>query len=211
VTKIKKDLITKAKVKKQYAKVKAEHQKQATATPSATHDTNADPTDPQNDDESATAPAQIHPERQAMLDAPSSSRPPRPNPNPNPRRQQPSTDASTEADDANTTAADLEHHNPTTEHEPQPYKPQQQKRPRKQNKPDYYTKELATAERVKKQAEERAAEFARRDQERQSRIAERERYRKAMAKAKTPGRDGKPKVGRESKLLLERVMRIVGN
>jgi hypothetical protein len=191
VTKIKKELITKAKVKKQYAKIKAEHQKHAAATSTPNDHPNEPGTqlEPQDDVQQTTSnPPTIHPERQAMLD--SSSRPrPHPNPDnndpssPNPEQQQPG--------------------------ENQDQKPRHQRRPRKQ-RPDYYTKELAAAERAKKQAEERRAEFARREQERQQRIAERERYRKAMAKAKAPGRDGKPKIGRESKVLLERVKKIMG-
>ncbi len=179
VTKIKKELITKAKVKKQYAKIKAEHQKQATA-PSTTAEHHPDP----DNDESAPAPVAIHPERQAMLD--SSSRP----------RSSPQQQA-TDAPDGDPTA-------------PQPQGQEgRPRRPRKQ-RPDYYNKELAAAEKAKKKAEEREAEFTRRQEERQRAIADRERYRKAMAKAKEPGRDGKRKVGRESKLLLDRVKKMMG-
>jgi hypothetical protein len=182
VTKIKKDLITKAKVKKQYAKVKAEHQKQATTTEpqDPTTQTAAAAEDGETTNQPAPEPAQLHPERQAMLDSTA-----HPDANPNDGTE------------------------PTSEQQ-QP----RQRRPRKQHqhqqRPDYYTKELAAASHAKQQAEERAAEFARRDQERQQRVAERERYRRAMDKAKTPGRDGKVKVGKESRLLLERVQRMMG-
>ena len=180
VTKIKKELITKAKVKKQYAKVKAEHQKQATAPPPTTAEDQPD----QDNDGPAPAPVAIHPERQAMLD--SSSRP-------RSNAQQQATDDP----DAGPTA-------------PQP--PGQEGRPRRTRKqrPDYYNKELAAADKAKQKAEEREAEFTRRQEERQRAIADRERYRKAMAKAKEPGRDGKRKVGREGKLLLDRVKKMVG-
>ncbi|KAL2129148.1 hypothetical protein VTI74DRAFT_8168 [Chaetomium olivicolor] len=184
VTKIKKDLITKAKVKKQYAKIKAEHQKKAAAAPQAPAippddetATATQPTQEETNAQPAPAPA-IHPERQAMLD--SSSRL-------NPEvRQNP--------DDAN--------------QQDQPSQERRPRRPRNQ-RPDYFNKELAEAEKAKKAAEERAAEFARREQERQQRIAERERYRRAMAKAKAPGRDGKRKLGRESKLLLDKVKKMM--
>ncbi len=181
VTKIKKELITKAKVKKQYAKIKAEHQKQA-AAPSATPEDHPD----QDNDEPGPAPVAIHPERQAMLD--SSSRP-----GSNPQQQ------ATDGLDTDPTA-------------PQPQGQGQEGRPRRPRKqrPDYYNKELAAAEKAKKKAEEREAEFTRRQEERQRAIADRERYRKAMAKAKEPGRDGKRKVGRESKLLLDRVKKMMG-
>ncbi|KAK4156511.1 hypothetical protein C8A00DRAFT_30583 [Chaetomidium leptoderma] len=183
VTKIKKDLITKAKVKKQYAKIKAEHQKQAAPTLPTEGD---EPTGHQNDhDQPAEAQAQIHPERQAMLDDPSS--------HPNQQQQAPG-DADPDGKPSS----------------PQRRQERRPRNPRKQQRPDYYTKELAAAEQAKQQAEERAAEFARREQERQQRIAERERYQKAMAKAKAPGRDGKPKVGKEGRVLLKRVMKIMG-
>ncbi len=170
VTKIKKDLITKAKVKKQYAKIKAEHQKQATAAPTAEA---TEATETHNDNDSQPAPVAIHPERQAMLDGPN---------------------ADNDAAAGSPTSA---------QHE------RRQRRPRKQ-RPDYYTKQLAAADEAKKKAEERAAEFARRQQEREKAIADRERYRKAIAKAKEPGRDGKRKVGREGKLLLDRVKKMMG-
>ncbi|KAK4103577.1 hypothetical protein N658DRAFT_514404 [Parathielavia hyrcaniae] len=195
VTKIKKELITKAKVKKQYAKMKAELQNQAAATTTPTdddhhhHDEANTHTEPQNDDQTAPNPRQIHPERQALLDPPT-------NPEPQPT---PTTDPS-----------------PANEQDQPQQQPQSQphssgpRRPRKPRRPDYYTKDLAAAERAKQEAEQRAAELARRERERQQRVAERERYRRAMAKAKTPGRDGKLKVGRESNILLERVKRIMG-
>lgn len=195
MTKIKKDLITKAKVKKQYAKVKAEHQKHAPPPPAIPEETTssftttANPTQQETTDQPDPATG-IHPSRQAMLDTSSRPRPP---------QQQPdnTTAQSAEGDDHQS------QQNPPNDH-------RQRRSRNQQRRPDYYTKELAHADKAKKAAEERAAEFARRDQERQTRIAERERYRKAMDKAKTPGRDGKVKVGRESKLLLERVQRMMG-
>ena len=186
MTKIKKDLITKAKVKKQYAKVKAEYQKQAAAA------TVPEPTiaEPGQGDESSNQQSaspipeevQIHPDRQAMLDS----------------ENQTPTQSAADAD-----ADDQQ------QQQQQPRQPRQRHQKR-QRRPDYFSKQLAAAEEAKKQAEERAAEAARREQERQKRMAERERYRKAMAKAKAPGRDGKRKIGRESKVLLERVQKLMG-
>jgi hypothetical protein len=46
--------------------------------------------------------------------------------------------------------------------------------------------------------------------ERQAKIEERERFRKAMAKARTGGPNGQRKLGRESNVLLEKVKRMVG-
>ena len=45
--------------------------------------------------------------------------------------------------------------------------------------------------------------------QRQQKLEERERFRKAMAKARTGGKNGQRKLGRESKVLLERVQRMV--
>lgn len=196
MTKIKKELITKAKVKKQYAKIKAEHKKQAEAEPTI-----------------AEA-AQIHPERQAMLD--SSARPHR-------RRPQATDDAApTPASETETNPAVPEQeqeqdqdqqHQHQYQQEPERQKKRRneprERRPRQQ-RPDYFRKELAAAELARQQAEARAAETARREEERRRRVDERERYRKAMAKAKAPGRDGKRKIGRESTVLLDRVRKLMG-
>ena len=72
-----------------------------------------------------------------------------------------------------------------------------------------FKKELNEAERrrlereVAREAKEKALA------ERAKKIAERDRWRKAMTKARRPGPDGQRKLGRESKLLLERVQKIV--
>ena len=80
------------------------------------------------------------------------------------------------------------------------------RRPRKLN----YFKEIAHAEKQKAVVEARSAELDKRDKERKQRIAERERHRKAMAKAKSGGLNGQRKLGRESKVLLEKVKKLVG-
>ncbi|KAI1373688.1 hypothetical protein F4677DRAFT_448258 [Hypoxylon crocopeplum] len=92
---------------------------------------------------------------------------------------------------------------PLAERRPRPHK-------QKARKPGYFDKAEADAERKKTEAEARTQEIARRNAERNSKIAERERLRRAMAKARTPGRDGQRKLGRESGLLLEKVKRMVG-
>ena len=160
VIKIKKDLIHKAKVKKSYAKIKA--QELSTITEAAV-----------SSEVSAAAPAQeLHPERQAMLDAPREDTPPPRTSQSFPSRQ-------------------------TTEK-------------RRNKKPGYFEKEVAFAERKKQEQEERRKEFERREKEKKEKIEERERFRKAMAKARTGGRNGQRKMGRESKVLLERVQKLVG-
>lgn len=82
---------------------------------------------------------------------------------------------------------------------------------RQARKPGYYDKELAEAEQKKQEAEARAAERERQQKEREKAIKERERHRRIMAKARSGGRDGKRKLGKESVVLLDRVKRLVGN
>ncbi|KAI1148560.1 hypothetical protein F4825DRAFT_92674 [Nemania diffusa] len=81
---------------------------------------------------------------------------------------------------------------------------------RQKRKPGYFDKALVTAERKKAAAAEWAAEQERKEAERQHKTEERERFRRAMAKARKPGRDGQRRLGRESGLLLEKVKRMVG-
>lgn len=79
---------------------------------------------------------------------------------------------------------------------------------RRTRRPGYYDKQLAKADQRSNEAEERRQEWERRQAERSDRMAEREKYKRAMAK--TVGRDGKKKLGRESHLLLDKVKRIIG-
>jgi hypothetical protein len=150
VIKIKKDLIHKAKLKKSYAKLKANDPDLTPSIPA-----------PSPDPEPATQ--ELHPERQAMLDAPRSPTPP----------------------------------------------PFSQNR-RSKGRPKYFEKEQTFAAQQKAEAEANRIERERRDKERSGKIEERERFRKAMAKARTGGKNGQRKLGRESKVLLERVRRVVG-
>lgn len=154
VVKIKKDLIHKAKVKKSYAKLKAREPKPP--IPSYVTSTSPQPTEPSQE---------LHPERQAMLDAPREATPP------------PSSS---------------------------------QQRPPRRGRPRYFEKEEAYAEQKRAEAEARRIEFERRDKEKRQKIEERERFRKAMAKARSGGRNGQRKLGKESQVLLERVKRLVG-
>ena len=78
---------------------------------------------------------------------------------------------------------------------------------RRTRRPGYYDKQLKKAEQKRVQDEELTVEFQRRREERERKIAERERYKKAMGK--TIGRDGKKKLGRESTLLLDKVKKMV--
>jgi hypothetical protein len=156
VIKIKKDLIHKAKVKKSYAKIKA--REPIVEKPAIAEEPIAEPSQ------------ELHPERQAMLDAPRDPTPP-------------------------------------------PYQQsqyQQRSRTPRPKRPGYFEKEQAFAEQQKAEAEARKAEFERRDKERKEKTEEREKFRRAMAKARTGGKNGQRKLGKESKVLLERVKRMVG-
>lgn len=83
-------------------------------------------------------------------------------------------------------------------------------REKKGRRPGYFEKEQAFAEQQRAEAQARRGEFERRDKERKDKIDERERFRKAMAKARSGGRNGQRKLGKESQVLLERVKRMVG-
>lgn len=66
-------------------------------------------------------------------------------------------------------------------------------------RPARYEKEFAQAEEKKKQMADKQVAREKRDKER-----------RAMTKAKKPGKDGKQKLGRQSEVLLSRVQRLVG-
>jgi type IV secretory pathway VirB10-like protein len=162
--KIKNDLIQKAKVRKAYAKVKAQEEaerEEELATREQDGKTQDIPEPP------APATLDLHPDRQAMLDAPEEIQPD------TSRRY-----GRRDGDDVNG------------------FRPRRRER---KPKPSKYTKELAAAEekRAQMEAKHRAREH-------------RDKERKAMAKAKRPGKDGKQKLGRQSNVLLSRVQRLMG-
>ena len=80
-----------------------------------------------------------------------------------------------------------------------------QKRP----KPAPFSKEARQAQERKEEAERRRKAIEEANIQRQQKVEERERFRRAMAKARTAGRNGQRKLGRESKVLLEKVKRVV--
>lgn len=83
-------------------------------------------------------------------------------------------------------------------------------RERRKRRPGYFEKEEAYAEQKRAEVEARMIEFERRDRERKQKIEERERFRKAMAKARSGGKNGQRKLGKESQVLLEKVKRMMG-
>lgn len=185
VTKIKKDLIQKAKVKKQYAKVKAQEESSKRETkpsqlgnpaaedPSATEHREQEKHSPDQDEA-----AGLHPSRQLMLKDEEAAQ----------------AGAAAAEDESGGDAAQSQRHSDGQR--------------RRTRRPGYYDKQLKKAEERRAEAEARAQEAQRRREERERRIAERERHRRAMAK--TVGRDGKKKLGRESTILLDKVKKLVG-
>lgn len=165
VQKIKKDLIHKAKLKKDYAKLKAREQP---STQRSVYDhENSEP-------ESTASPApeptlEPHPDRQKLLGQTSAS------PEPRPDRTEPH---------------------------------QGRKRSRPKTQP--FKAESSFAQKRKEEAEARRKAHEEAEKERQRRIAERERFRKTMAKARG-GPNGQRKLGKESTVLLEKVRRMVGS
>ena len=82
------------------------------------------------------------------------------------------------------------------------------RRPRK-SKPVPFKKEARSAQRRREEAEQRRTAIQEAKEQRQHKIEERERFRRAMAKARTGGRNGQRKLGRESTVLLEKVQRVM--
>lgn len=157
--KIKSDLIQKAKVKKAYAKIKA--QELAAGPPKSVHSTAEDAEGTKKENENAEpASLELHPDRVAMLNEP----PPQPVPKP----------------------------------ERRPQDEDGKRRPRKPKK-SAFSKEMEIAEQRRK-----AAEARRKERE------DKQKEREAMARARRPDQNGKRRLGRESKVLLSRVQRMVG-
>ncbi|KAA6408518.1 MAG: hypothetical protein FRX48_07600 [Lasallia pustulata] len=93
----------------------------------------------------------------------------------------------------------------------EPAKPEDRPRERrpKRPKPVPFSKEARQGQERKEEAERRRKAIEEADMQRQGKVEERERFRRAMAKARTGGRNGQRKLGRESKVLLEKVKRVV--
>lgn len=180
VTKIKQDLIHKAKVKKAYAKIKAQEeqkkQQKQQIKPSEDESKSEDNDEKEkSNDTSEDEAEQLHPTRQLMLKDEEAA-------------QTGATRESEDADPSSTSHSDGQR--------------------RRTRRPGYYDKQLAKAEERRAEAEARAEEAQRRREERERKLAERDRYKRAMAK--TRGKDGKKKLGRESTILLDKVKKLVG-
>ena len=76
-------------------------------------------------------------------------------------------------------------------------------------KPTPFKKEAQLAQQRKEERERRQMEIEEANRQRQAKIEERDRFCKVMAKARSGGKDGKRKLGLESKVLLEKVQRLM--
>ncbi|CAN8103147.1 unnamed protein product [Discula destructiva] len=228
--KIKDDLIHKAKLKKEYRKVKAELQQQEQGKKTGT--------EPSHDDPSAADPIDheqdrqhVNAERQALLDGapvpPMKQRlpmPPQERQQRQPQPRRPSPPPTTGGKEDTSPSADRQtaahgHEEPTSNATTNNHRSKDDRR--KARRPDYYDKALQEGAKKKAEAEARAAERQRREEERDRKAADRERVRKAMLKARgiKPGggdrgrfsgrQEGPRKLGRESKVLLEKVKMMV--
>lgn len=214
-TKIKENLIHKAKLKKEYKKVKAElaqEQEKKSASATSTADEGGDAVQkPSEPIDHAQDRQHVNAERQALLDG--APLPPMKKREPQPERAQ--APPATEESSNNAAAAD-------GNDEPNPVEHRSRGDRRKPRRPDYYDKALQEGSKKKAEMEARVAEQKRREEERERKAAERERLRKAMLKARgiKPGaggrgrfggrQEGPRKLGRESKVLLDKVKMMVG-
>ncbi|KAF1850730.1 uncharacterized protein K460DRAFT_272264 [Cucurbitaria berberidis CBS 394.84] len=166
VQKIKKDLIHKAKVKKEYAKLKARDEAEATTPHKSVYDRESEAND-EKDEPTEPAPVpslEPHPDRVRMLE---------------------------------------EEETPTPKHD------QSTERRTRRPRPQPFKKETELAQKKKEEAEARQRAREEADKERTKKIAERERFRKTMAKARG-GPGGQRKLGRESTVLLAKAQRLMG-
>ncbi|KAI9663096.1 MAG: hypothetical protein M1821_008144 [Bathelium mastoideum] len=183
-----------AKLKKQYAKVKAREQLAAQENKEPSQHVDRIPQIPeQNENDEPSSNAQSD-DFDGFSDGPKSDDPPN-SPSilavettSNPRLSQPDEVATEEAPDERV-------------------HPQRRQRAR----PQTFAKEAAYAHKKRTEAQERQKAKEEAARQRKEKLEERERFRKAMIKAKTPGKDGKRKLGRESKVLLERVQKMMAS
>ncbi|KAL9095205.1 MAG: hypothetical protein Q9165_002461 [Trypethelium subeluteriae] len=194
VQKIKKDLIHRAKLKKRYAKLKAREQEEAQKSKALPTVTSHIPEHLEDDvkdavaDDADTDDFVGFSSELSKLDVPDTS-----------------STLSVKPSSANDLDED-QHISPEQAPEEHVH-PQRRQRVR----PQTFGREEAYAKKKRKEAEERQKGREEAAQQREQKLEERERFRRAMAKAKTPGRDGKRKLGRESKILLERVKKVMAS
>ena len=94
--------------------------------------------------------------------------------------------------------------------EPEPQHPAgERNHTSRRSKPRPFEWESRLAEQKREEARARQLVYEASNRERQEKAEERERFRQSMAKARKPDRNGQRKLGRESKVLLEKVKKMV--
>ncbi|KAH7385560.1 hypothetical protein DE146DRAFT_211460 [Phaeosphaeria sp. MPI-PUGE-AT-0046c] len=173
VQKIKKDLIHKAKLKQQYAKLKARDENDDAPPRKSVYEREAEIGNEDDD-----------------VDGNQLSEPvPEPNLEPHPDR-----------------VKMLEETSPEPQQERQTEQRQQRQR---RQRPQPFQKETEIASKKKEAAEARQKARDDAERERTTKLAERERFKKTMAKARG-GPNGQRKLGRESTVLLAKAQRLMG-
>ncbi|KAH9812651.1 hypothetical protein Tdes44962_MAKER05779 [Teratosphaeria destructans] len=195
---IKRSLIEKAQIKKEYAKLKKtgnvlekreelpipaslradeeRERKRAQAMDVSDSDEGDDDDVPEHKSHQVESSSAPHPDRQSLID----------------NQSAPSADEENQA---------------TQDHERAPRRDRRDRKPKVQP----FKREHEAALKRKAEAEQRRQAREEAERERQKKVEEREKFRKAMAKARTGGSNGQRKLGRESTVLLERVKRMVGS
>ncbi|KAG9519289.1 hypothetical protein KCU93_g8151, partial [Aureobasidium melanogenum] len=173
---IKRNLIEKAKLKKEYAKQKAQTGDDPQPKRPSTYATT-------EDDEQDSPEEVVHEEDvEEEVKAPRQEKPKHKSASPAPVQEAP-------ADNTTSNLSGIHHS--------------------RRQKIIPFAKEHRAAQRQKREAEERRAAYEKSQKERAEKIEERERFRKAMAKARSGGKNGQRKLGRESTVLLDRIKRMV--
>jgi len=187
--KIKNDLIQKAKTKKAYAKLKAQEPDEADQTPA--YDPYAEAEDPTRPAPAVRLVADEGADADANADVAEVANEIHP-------ERQAMLDRPEEPEPVH-----ARERNQRRDRRPRLEGGRQERQPRQRrdvDRPARYRNDFA-------QAEERKAEMVTRELARE----QREKERRAMAKARKPGKDGKQKLGRQSDVLLSRVQRLVGD
>jgi hypothetical protein len=184
---IKRNLIEKAKLKKEYAKQLQQAGEDILPKRPATYaTTDDDAKDTPNEPKEDAQPEQVVEPVKAPRKSKSKPKPQSPSPAPTPDPA-PVAEAPTEEAESNLSGI---HHS-------------------RRQKIIPFAKEHRFAQRQKREAEERRAAYETSQRERAEKTEEREKFRKAMAKARSGGKNGQRKLGRESTVLLDRIKRMV--
>jgi hypothetical protein len=172
--KIKKALIERAQIRKEYSKLKrqgkiSDNSEQLPVPASASLEQRPIPDEAHSDKETEQRKALPHPDRQTLIQA--------------------------KAQEG---------------HDNEDVKQRSDRRRNRKPKSAPFQREYQEAQRRKAEAEERRRAREEAERQRQGKLEEREKFRRAMAKARQGGVNGQRKLGRESKVLLERVKKMVG-